>query len=167
VEPIDAVWKRWQETHAALLDCVEQFPEEGLQWQPAPHATPAASILVHVALAECCYASVIDPQAVIPAALAYGRRGGPEAAERRDAHVRSLVDRSAAVALVETAADFATGVVEQLAEADLERVVAQEWFPLGPRVEGPLTTLWFIEQMSRHKAYHLGQLWYLEMLLDA
>ena len=67
--------------------------------------------------------------------------------------------------LVQTAAEFATRVVERVGEEELERVVAGEWFPLGPRVEGPLTTLWFIERISRHKAYRLSQL-VLEVLLE-
>lgn len=29
-----------------------------------------------------------------------------------------------------------------------------------------LDALWFCEQMVRHKAYHLGQLWYLSMMLE-
>jgi len=32
-------------------------------------------------------------------------------------------------------------------------------------VAGPLDSIWFLEQMIRHKAYHLGQINYLDLML--
>ena len=48
-----------------------------------------------------------------------------------------------------------------LLDCPIVGVAADDWNPLGPDVNGPLDALWFLEQMSRHKAYHLGQLWYI------
>jgi uncharacterized damage-inducible protein DinB len=159
-------WKRGQETHAALIDWLERFPEERLQWQPVPTASSAASILAHIARGETVYASLIDPQAAAPPELGYPRGDEAVMARRRAELAASLTSRAAAVRLIETAAAFATRVAEGLSQADLERVLAADWNPLGPPVEGPLTARWFLEQMNRHKAYHLGQLWYISMLVE-
>jgi len=155
------VWRRWRETHAALLDCLEQFPEDRLHWRPGGNAPPASGILVHIAAAECRYALQIRPEAEPPPGFPIRR--SPEERARLAA---SLEDRAACVALVNTAAAFAERLVESLRPEELEREAADEWNPLGPRVEGPLTGLWFIEQMNRHKAYHLGQLWSLAMMAE-
>jgi uncharacterized damage-inducible protein DinB len=163
---LQPVWKRWRETHDALLDCLEQFPEDRLHWQPAPTATTAARILVHIARGETVYASLIDPAAAGPPELSYPGGDEAAAAQRRAELVASVTGREAAGRLINAAADFATRVAEGLREEDLERVLADDWNPLGPPVEGPLTVCWFLEQMNRHKAYHLGQLWYISMLAE-
>ena len=140
-------WRRWDETHAALLDCLEQFPAQAFEWRPAPNATTASEIVIHIARAE----------------LGYSLRVAGRVVERPEYRVRN---RAEALEVVNAAADQASRIVDCLRIQDLGRVVAEEWYPLGPRVEGPLTVEWFIEQMVRHKAYHLGQLWYLSMMLE-
>lgn len=149
------VWKRWEETHSALVDCLRQFPEERFSWKPAPAATTAAHIVTHIARAEILYAREINRAAgAVPDSEAPGLDYG------------AVTDRTSALNAAEAGAAFAAGVVERLSVEDLDRVLADDWNPLGPDVEGPLTTLWFVEQMIRHKAYHLGQLCYLSMLLE-
>jgi uncharacterized damage-inducible protein DinB len=155
------VWKRCRETHEALLDCLTRFPEDRFTWRPAPCARTAAEIIAHVARGECLYALCLKPNAPGQPPIAYP--GTEEAAVPG-----SLVpkDRDSSLHVIELAFDFAARVVSGATEADLERVAADDWNPLGPEVEGPLTGLWFIEQMNRHKAYHLGQLWYLISMLE-
>lgn len=154
------VWTRCLETHAALLDCLAQFPEERFTWRPAPNARSAAEILAHIARGDCTYARCIHPHAPTPPLLA---DPGTEEAALPEALVPG--DRASALQVIEAGFNYATAVVSQATEADLEREVADDWAPLGPLVQGPLTGLWFIEQMNRHKAYHLGQLWYLITML--
>lgn len=148
IPELNPVWKRWEETHAALLECLEQFPEDRFTWRPASKATTAGEIVLHIARAE----------------MGYAMRAAGQPGMRPDLVV---TDRPSALATVALGAEHARRTADTLTADDLERVVAAEWHPLGPRVEGPLTALWFLEQMIRHKAYHLGQLWYLTLLLTA
>lgn len=154
------VWKRCLETHEALLDCLAQFPEDRFTWRPAPNARTAAEIIAHVARGDCTYARCVHPHAPERPVLA---DPGTDDAALPGALVP--VDRASALQVVEAGFNYATAVVSQATEADLERVAADDWMPLGSLVQGPLTGLWFIEQMNRHKAYHLGQLWYLITML--
>ncbi|HTE20770.1 MAG TPA: DinB family protein [Armatimonadota bacterium] len=140
------VRNRWEETQAALLDCLSGIPDEQFLWKPAPQATSASEIVTHIARAEIGYALLV---------LQHPREQRPDF---------TVTNRASALGAMETAAGWAVRAMDEVTE--LDRVVTQEWYPLGPRVEGPLTALWFIEQMIRHKAYHLGQLWYLRMLLE-
>jgi uncharacterized glyoxalase superfamily protein PhnB len=144
IPELEPVWKRWEETHTALLEAIDALPADRWQWRPTPGATTAGEIIAHIARAEARYAAVIAAETL------------PE--PRWQVH-----DREAARHAVGSAADAARTRVEQLAVADLTRPCAQHWHPLGPRVEGPLDVRWFIEQMVRHKAYHLGQLNYIDM----
>lgn len=155
------VWKRCLETHDALLDCLSQFAEDRFDWRPAPLARTAAEIVAHIARGECTYAERVNPHAPQRPPIAYP---GTEEAAAPGALVP--VDRESSLRLVNLAFDFAAGVVSRATLADLERVAADHWNPLGPEVSGPLNGLWFIEQMNRHKAYHLGQLWYLITMLE-
>ena len=155
------VWKRCLETHEALVDCLERFPEDRFQWRPAPHARTAAEIVAHTARGECLYAECLQPEAATRPQIAYP---GTEEAAAPGALVPA--DRASALLAVQLAFDFAGRVVTEATEADLERICADDWNPLGPEVAGPLTGLWFVEQMNRHKAYHLGQLWYLITMLE-
>jgi len=155
------VWKRCLETHDALLDCLNQFPGDRFNWRPAPKARTAAEIIAHIARGECVYAMHVKPRARNRPAIAYP---GTEEAAAPGALLPS--DRESALRIVGLAFDFAAGVVSRATEADLERVAARDWRPLGPEVQGPLNGLWFIEQMNRHKAYHLGQLWYIATILE-
>jgi hypothetical protein len=141
------VFKRWEETHAALHDWFHQFPEERLDWRPAPHATTAAEILAHLARGERNYSFVA--------------RGIPFERITPPVH-----DRASAEAALAWGAGFVREAFEAMTPETLIIVRADEWQPLGPRVDGPLDSLWFLEQMTRHDAYHLGQLWYLSMLLE-
>jgi hypothetical protein len=86
-----------------------------------------------------------------------------EAPLRPTFEVRSANQAQAALEQGRAAAERAFGA---LTAAELGLARADEWHPLGPRVVGPLDSLWFLEQMIRHKAYHLGQLWYLSLLLE-
>ena len=144
IPELEPVWKRWEETHVALLEAIDGLPADRWQWRPTPGATTAGEIIAHIARAEARYAAVIAAETL------------PE--PRWQVH-----DREAARHAVGSAADAARTRVEQLTVADLTRPCAQHWHPLGPRVEGPLDVRWFIEQMIRHKAYHLGQLNYIDM----
>lgn len=155
------VWSRCLETHEALIDCLEQFPENQFTWRPAPAARTAAEIIAHLARGDCRYAECLNPNAP-PRPVFSGL--GIVAAEVLGGIIPT--DRSSSLRIVGQAFEFAAGVVSQATEADLERVAADDWAPLGPLVEGPLSGLWFIEQMNRHKAYHLGQLWYLATMLE-
>ena len=155
------IWKRCLETHEALLDWLAQFPEDRFTWRPAPAARTAAEIIVHIARGDCRYAECLNPNA--PARPEFAGPG-MEASTVPGGLIPT--DRDAARRVVKLAFDFSAGVVSNATEADLERVAADDWAPLGPLVEGPLTGLWFIEQMNRHKAYHLGQLWYLATMLE-
>lgn len=155
------VWKRCLETHEALLDCLAQFPEERFTWRPAPSARTAAEIIAHIARGDCTYALCVHPHAPEQPILA---DPGTEEATLPGALVPT--DHASALRVIEAGFNYATAVVSQATEADLEREVADDWVPLGPLVQGPLTGLWFIEQMNRHKAYHLGQLWYLITMLE-
>lgn len=155
------VWNRCLETHEALLDCLARFPEDRFTWRPAPAARTAAEIVAHVADGECLYAECLNPSAPARPSFAYP---GTEAAAAPGALVPT--DRASALRVVELAFEFAAAVVSCATDADLERVAADDWNPLGPEIRGPFTGLWFIEQMNRHKAYHLGQLWYLASMLE-
>ncbi len=141
------VHKRWEETRAAINDWLAQFPDDQFAWRPAPHATTAAEILAHIARAERNYS--------------FTARG--LTFERITPHVH---DGTTALQALDWSAGFVREAFEAMTPETLEIVRADEWNPLGPRVEGPLTSLWFLEQMTRHNAYHLGQLWYLSMLLE-
>src|SRR5262249_51044385 len=140
------LWKRWQETHEALLDCLEQFPEDRFHWQPAPTAASAASILVHIARGETVYALQIAPGATGPPELSYSAQNEAIALQRRAELAASVTSREDAARLLQAAAGFAIQVAKELREEDLERVLADDWNPLGPEVEGPLNVLWFLEQ---------------------
>ena len=145
------LWKRWDETHAALIDCLLQFPDDRFNWRPAPHATTAGQIVGHIAGAEGRYAQCILGEPL----------------ERPEGTARfEIPDRAAAMAIAQLGADQALRAAESVTAEALRRTLADDWSPLGPRVEGPLDALWFFEQMVRHKAYHLGQLWYLSMMLE-
>lgn len=157
---LEPVWKRCRETHAALLDCLNRFPDDRFTWRPAPAARTAAWIVAHIADGECLYAEMLNPNAPPRPAIAYP--GSPAATT--GALVPS--DRETALCVVELAFTYAEGVVSGATEADLVRIAADDWNPLGPDLQGPFDGLWFIEQMNRHKAYHLGQLWYLITLLE-
>ena len=141
------VFKRWDETRAAINDWLAQFPDDRFAWRPAPHATTAAEIVAHVARAERIYSFVA--------------RGLPF--ERITPPVHDGVTALAAL-------DWSSGFVREAFEATTPETLAlarsDDWRPFGPIVEGPLTSLWFLEQMTRHDAYHLGQLWYLSLMLE-
>ena len=141
------VYKRWEETRAAINDWLAQFPDDRFAWRPAPHATTAAEILAHVARAERNYA--------------FTARGLPF-----ERITPSVHDGSTALTALDWSAGFVREAFEAMTPETLVIVRADEWNPLGPKVEGPLTSLWFLEQMTRHGAYHLGQLWYLSMMLE-
>lgn len=141
------VFRRWEETRAAINDWLAQFPDDRFAWRPAPHATTAAEILAHIARAERNYS--------------FTARGLPF--ERITPHVH---DGTTALEALDWSAGFVHEAFEAMTPETLALVRANEWNPLGPKVEGPLTSLWFLEQMTRHGAYHLGQLWYLSLLLE-
>jgi uncharacterized damage-inducible protein DinB len=141
------LWGRWEETHDALLDCVVRIPDERLSWRPAPKATTAAEIIQHIARAEHVYAM-----------MALGETG-PRIEPK-------VSDRDTALQVIELGAAKARDAADSATTADLAAVRAERWGPLGPEVKGPLTGRWFFEQMIRHKAYHLGQLWYLVLMSE-
>lgn len=142
IAELNHFWKRFLETQAALLEAIDRLPEGRWQWQPAETANPAARIVQHIANGEAFYVSTI--------------RGDHERRVRWE-----VADRVTAVEAVTSAAHLVGDLSEELSQADLNRVCAEDWNPLGPPVDGPLDVLWFLEQMIRHKAYHLGQLNYL------
>lgn len=144
---LQPVYQRWDETQISLLDCLSQFPADRYRWHPGPKASCAGDILLHIARGETGYAR-----------MALGQPREPLEA--------AVADHASALAVLQTAADRARDAFERLTEADLEQVVAEVWHPLSTKVEGPMTPLWFLEQMIRHKAYHLGQLWYISLLLE-
>ena len=143
---LEPIMRRWQETHDALLEALDEFPKDRLDWRPAPNATTPAGIISHIARAEAAYARMI---------------GDPNDREDRTPSTWEEVRE-----LLETSAGYVRRTVERLREEDLGLSRADQWGPLGPRVEGPLDTVWFLEQMIRHKAYHLGQINYLSLMLE-
>ena len=148
IDTLQPVLARWEETHLSLVDCLNQFPEDRFLWRPAPRATTAAEIVTHTARAEIHYGCRILDQP-------------------REPFEPEVLDRASALAVVEQAAEQARAIFYQLRTEDLDRVIAEVWHPLTARVEGKMTPLWFLEQMNRHKAYHLGQLWYLSLMLES
>ena len=147
IDSLEHVLKRWDETHDAIVDWLAQFPEERLTWSPGGAATSAGGILAHISRANHVYAS-----------MALG-----EAIDRPVFHVTNREQAEQVIAKGDAAVRRA---LETLCEEDLSVVRADDWGPLGPLVSGPLDSLWFLEQMIRHSAYHLGQLWYLSLLLE-
>src|SRR5688572_9683389 len=113
------VWKRWDETHAALIDCLIQFPDDRFDWRPVPTATTAGEIVGHIARGESLYAQCILGEPLVRPAF-------------------EITDRAAAMAIAEAGADQARRVAEAVTADALGRTLADEWHPLGPQVEGPL-----------------------------
>ncbi len=148
IAELEQVWRRWQETDDALRDCLTGIPSDRYGWQPLPGGTTVGWIVQHIVRADCGYALRVlgeDP----------GTRPSPE-----------VPDGVAATGALDLSAEYVRRAFEHSTPDTLRRPLVGEWYPLGPRVEGPLDALWFLEQMIRHKAYHLGQLWYLRMLIE-
>lgn len=143
---LQPIRQRWEETHDALLQIIEQLPADRWQWQPAAGATTAAGIVQHIANSEKRYVEAI------------------RALERGHYPRKAVTDLATARAALDEAARLARECFDQLAAADLKRVCAETWAPLGPRLDRPFDVLWFLEQIIRHQAYHLGQLNYLLLM---
>ena len=139
------IWRRWEETQAALLAAVAEFPPDRLNWKPAGNATTLAEIVAHTAGGEAAYYRMLGDERPWSAPV-------PETPEE-------------ARSLLLAAGERARLAFESLSEADLSTPRADRWRPLGPEVAGPLDSIWFLEQMIRHKAYHLGQINYLDLML--
>jgi uncharacterized damage-inducible protein DinB len=148
IPELEPVWKQFTETYDALRQALAEVPEDRLHWKPGPQATTVAEITQHIAGANRRYAAMIDGSAVT--------RGPLEEAPTRGRLLELVTESEARV----------QSVFEQLPADDLRRSRADQWNPLGPRVEGPLDALWFAGQMVRHSAYHLGQINYILRLLE-
>ena len=145
---LEPVWKQFQETYDAIRQILGELPQDRLYWRPAPGATSAGVIVRHLANGNRRYAGMMEsgePGPRIPE-VEYSREELLEWLERSEDRVKT--------------------VFEQATPELLKTARADDWSPLGPRVEGPLDALWFAHQMVRHSAYHLGQLNYISLLLD-
>ncbi|MES4792959.1 MAG: hypothetical protein C4321_08200, partial [Chloroflexota bacterium] len=147
IAELEPIWKQLNETYESLRHALAHVPEERLNWQPGPTTNSVSVIVQHIVRANLRYASFLggpDP------GLQHRRRedlATPEhAGERRE---RARLDDS-----------------ERSLKATLERVTpdalraihAGEWYPLDSHAVGPLDGFWFVLQMVRHSAYHLGQI---------
>jgi uncharacterized damage-inducible protein DinB len=145
---LEPVWKLFSETYDALRQALAEVPDDRLHWKPGPQATTVAEIAQHIAGGNRRYAAMIDGSTVT--------RGPLEEAPDRARMLQLLVESEERV----------QSVFDALPLDDLRRKRADQWNPLGPRVEGPLDALWFAQQMVRHSAYHLGQINYILRLLE-
>lgn len=146
---LEPVWKQFEETYDALRDALSQLPDERLDWRPSAAAPSAAGIVAHIIRGNWRYSS-LAAAADLPAPASEPIPDRPRMRQRL-AESQAQVQR----------------VFEQLSTQDLRRVCAEDWSPLGPDVVGPLDALWFCHQIVRHTAYHLGQINYISLLLEA
>jgi uncharacterized damage-inducible protein DinB len=145
---LEPVWKQFTETYDALRQALAEVPDDRLHWKPCPQATTVAEITRHIARGNVVYASMIaDPDPARPP-------------------VEEPPHRARMLELLAESEERVRSVFEALPAEDLHHKRANDWQPLGPRVEGPLDALWFAGQMVRHSAYHLGQINYILRLLE-
>ena len=142
------IWKQFEETYAALRPALTAVPDDWLAWCPAPGATCVAAIVQHIAGANVRYCNWIE----------HGERG-------RAWEVEEHADRDLLLQRLALSEERVRACFTGLDEAGLRRVIAERWHPLGPEVKGPLDALWFAHQIVRHSAYHLGQIYYILLLL--
>jgi uncharacterized damage-inducible protein DinB len=149
VDTLQPIWKQFTETYEALRQALAEVPDDRLEWRPGPRANTVAVIVQHIARANGRYANMME-------------RGEP-------GELRSHEESPGRDRLLERLADSESRVRETFERMTLERlaqVCADQWSPLGPKVEGPLDALWFAQQIVRHSAYHLGQINVYLLLLE-
>jgi uncharacterized damage-inducible protein DinB len=148
IAELKPVWKQFEETYSALRQALTAVPDDWLLWRPALGATCVATIAQHVAGANVRYCNMIE----------HGERG-------RSWDVDDHADRELLLQRLALSEERVRSCLEGIDEAELRRVVAERWHPLGQEVKGPLDVLWFAQQIVRHSAYHLGQINYILLLL--
>jgi uncharacterized damage-inducible protein DinB len=141
IPELEPIWKQLDETYAAIRHVLAEVADERLTWRPGTSANSVAAIVQHIARANIRYASMIDTG-----------QPGP-GIELTDNPPRGLLEQQ-----LEASQSRAKETFERITPAELRRIRADNWGPLGMPVEGPLDSLWFALQMVRHSAYHLGQM---------
>lgn len=146
IQELQAVWKQFEETYAAIRESLAIIPDDKLVWQAGPNSSSASVIVRHIGRANLVYCHEIE--------RTERDLGDPNQQQTRE-QLQSLLDRS------ETRVRdvFSAASVE-----DTREPRADDWAPLGKNIDGPFDAIWFAHQMVRHSAYHLGQLNYLIQL---
>lgn len=150
VEALKPVWKQFVETYAALDAVLIEIPDERLHWIPSANCTSPAWVTFHIARGNISYANH----------MVTGDGGDRPVFDPN-------VSRDGLKALLATSLDRVRTVFHDLPPERLHAVCATDWEPLGPVVKGNQDALWFAMQMVRHSAYHLGQLNYIALMLEA
>ncbi len=146
IDELEPVWKQFAETYDTLRQVLGEMTDEQLAWQPGPEARCAAAIAHHLARGNMSYCRQVGAEGTVPP-----REAPPPGRDE-------LMD------LLAQSEERVHTTYERLSTEDLRRVCADDWWPLGTPVEGPLDGLWFCNQMVRHSAYHLGQIVYITLL---
>ncbi len=143
IPTLNPIFRQLEETYDAVRISIELAGESQLGWKPALNANTFAEVAEHIASANLTYATVIGPTNV-----------------QRKWEFELAPTTSWVLARLDESLATAKSTIEGVTDDNLHESRSDDWCPNCDEqlIQGPLDALWFVQQMVRHTAYHLGQL---------